>query len=285
MKTVLLTSVALLAFAGNSVLCRLALGDELIDAAGFTSLRLLSGSLMLVVLVLIKTKGAPNFSLFKNSFRQFFVASMLFLYALCFSLAYLQLDTGSGALILFGFVQITLLFSSWYFEKSPKLQEVLGMILAFSGLIYWLIPAWGTPTLFGFLLMAIAGVAWGLYTFFGRMAKQPLFETSMNFIYCLPLVALLNLLVFQPQFWSLKGVVYAFISGTITSGIGYAVWYAVLPKLTSMNAAVLQLLVPVVAAFGGWLVVSETISSRWIVSAVMVLGGVFWVIQSNLESK
>lgn len=285
MKTAILTTIALLAFAGNSILCRLALKEGLIDAAGFTSIRLLSGALMLMICLAVKNKQLPQYSEFKPSIRQFFGATMLFVYALCFSVAYLKLDTGSGALILFGFVQLTLLISSCLFEQRPKTQEVLGMLVAFSGLIYWLIPAWGTPSLLGFVLMAVAGVAWGMYTLVGRKSERPLLETSKNFMYCIPWVLLLNLIIFQPKYWTYEGIILAVISGAVTSGVGYAIWYAALPKLTSMKAAVLQLLVPIIAALGGWILVAEPISSRWLVSAALVLGGVFWVIKRNNKTN
>jgi drug/metabolite transporter (DMT)-like permease len=285
LKTAFLTLVALLAFAGNSVLCRLALDGGLMDAAGFTSVRLLAGAVALLLLLLIKSRQSNKSLSIKPTRRQLMGSSMLFLYAWCFSLAYLILDTGSGALILFGFVQLTLLGSSWWLNERPTLYEILGILLAFSGLVYWLIPAWGTPSLAGFLLMALAGVAWGVYTLVGRSAQMPLQETSKNFIYCLPLVLLLNLIDFQPQQWSSQGVFLAVISGALTSGLGYAIWYAVLPKLKALHAGVLQLLVPILAAFGGWVFAAEAINQRLIVSALMVLGGVFWALQNSRKTN
>ena len=281
MKTTLLTVIALLAFAGNSVLCRMALGDGLIDAEGFTSVRLLAGAITLVILLLIGSNQARKISSLKPTRRQWVGSSMLFVYAFCFSLAYLILDTGSGALILFGFVQLTLLIGGWFFNQKPSVKELSGVLLAFFGLVYWLVPVWGTPSLGGFILMAVSGFAWGVYTLNGRTAKTPLRETTLNFIYCLPLVFLLNLWVFEPTNWTVQGLVLAVISGAVTSGIGYSVWYAVLPKMKATSAGVIQLMVPVIAAFGGWFFVQEAVSQRLLISSVMVLGGVFWVLYSN----
>ena len=160
MKTLVLTSFALLAFAGNSVLCRIALGEGKIDAAGFTSIRLLAGAITLLFLISSKQSGTFR-QVIKPQIRQFKGAVLLFVYAIAFSYAYLQLDTGTGALILFGAVQLTLLFSSFVAGKRPSWLEWIGVILSFSGLVYLLLPAWGTPSLLGFVLMFISGLAWG----------------------------------------------------------------------------------------------------------------------------
>ena len=257
----------------------------MMDASGFTSVRLLAGALCLVLLMFIKPNKSDQVSAFKPTRRQLMGSSMLFLYAWCFSLAYLILDTGSGALILFGFVQLTLLCSSWWLNEKPTVHEILGLLVAFSGLLYWLIPVWGSPSLAGFVLMALAGVAWGVYTLVGRSALRPMQETSKNFIYCIPWVLLLNLFDFQPQQWSSQGVFLAVTSGALTSGLGYAIWYAVLPKLRALHAGVLQLLVPILAALGGWVFAAEAINQRLIVSALMVLGGVFWALQNSQKLK
>ncbi len=269
----------LLAFAGNSLLCRLALKGELIDANGFTLVRMFAAAITLLVIFLISNKSVPKASL-KPSWNQVIGSTMLFLYAWLFSLAYLVLETGSGALILFGFVQLTLLFCGWCINQKPTLYESLGILMAFIGLVYWLVPAWGTPSVSGFVLMAGAGIAWGLYTFEGRKVKRPLLETTKNFIYSFPLVLLFNLMFTQPINWTDKGMVLAICSGAVTSGLGYVMWYVVLPKLKVFQAGVLQLLVPVLAALGGWLVMGETITERLLWSALLVLGGIFLVMKS-----
>ena len=275
----------LLAFAGNSLLCRLALKGDLINATDFTSVRLLAAAITLLVLLFMTNKSV-NISTLKPSRKQVIGSTMLFLYAWLFSLAYLILDTGSGALILFGFVQLTLLFCGFCINQKPGWSESLGMLLACIGLVYWLIPAWGTPSVIGFFMMAAAGVSWGLYTFVGRKSELPLLETSKNFIYSLPLVLLLNVFVFEPISWRGEGVVLAIISGSITSGLGYALWYAVLPKLKVYQAGVLQLLVPVIAALGGWLILGEMVDGRFLLSSCMILGGILLVLKTGqLKSK
>ncbi len=281
MKTILLTSLALLAFAGNSVLCRLALGGGLIDAAGFTSVRLLAGAITLVILSLLISKQSGKLVLlFKPSIRQFKGAVWLFTYTICFSYAYLVLDTGTGALILFGVVQLTLLVANFIAGKRLVFIEWLGLLMAFGGLVYLLLPAWGTPTLSGFLLMVLSGLAWGLYTLAGKGSASPLLETSKNFIGCIPLITVLGLISFEPSLWTKQGLILAVLSGALTSGVGYAIWYAVLPKLSLAQAGVLQLLVPVLAALGGVLFAAEVLSVRLMVSATLVLGGIYLVIVS-----
>ncbi len=286
MKTVLYTGLALLAFAGNSVLCRLALGQGLMDVAGFTSVRLLAGAITLVLLLLFLQNKPPNTdSLFKPTRRSWFGALLLFAYALFFSYAYVLLETGSGALILFGAVQLTILLTSFFKGQRPGALEWLGVLLAFTGLIYLMIPAWGTPTLLGFVLMSLSGMAWGFYTIAGQGSVSALADTTKNFLYALPLVLVLCLVVFQPHLWTTKGVWLAVISGAVTSGLGYAIWYAVLPELRSTQAGVVQLLVPIIAAIGGVWLVGEAMTSRLIIASLLVLGGVYMVMVATQPSR
>ena len=286
MKTIVLTAFALIAFAGNSVLCRLALGEGLIDAAGFTSIRLLAGAITLVALSLLASKQSGKLVvMFKPSIRQFKGAVLLFTYAICFSFAYVVLDTGTGALILFGVVQLTLLVANFIAGKRLVFIEWLGLLMAFGGLVYLLIPAWGTPTLIGFLLMALSGLAWGLYTLIGKGSVNPLLETSQYFIGCIPLITVLSLISFEPHMWTPKGLILAILSGSLTSAVGYAIWYAVLPQLKLTLAGVLQLMVPVLAALGGVMFAAEVLSVRLMVSAFLVLGGIYLVIVSPKLSR
>lgn len=282
MRIFVLTGLALLAFAGNSVLCRLALGGGLMDAAGFTSVRLVAGALTLAILCWVSTKNRFKWNrLFKPEFKNAKGAALLFTYAVSFSYAYVILDTGTGALILFGAVQITLLVASFVSGKRPILLEWLGLLLSFVGLVYLLFPAWGTPTLAGFVLMALSGLAWGLYTLVGKGSENPLLDTSKNFIWCTPLIVVLSLFTFQPNLWTSQGIILAAVSGALTSGLGYAIWYAVLPKLSLSQAGVLQLMVPVLAAMGGVLFAAEVLTIRLMVSAALVLGGIYSVIYSS----
>ena len=273
MKIIFYTIIALLAFAGNSVLCRLALGENAIDAASFTAIRLLSGIVVLAILLKATTTSetAPS----KGSWG---ASLMLFLYAITFSFAYMSLDTGTGALILFGSVQITMILTGLYFSKKLHISEWLGVLFAFSGFVYLVFPGLGAPSLLGFLLMTVAGIAWGFYTLAGTGSENPLSDTAYNFYRTLPLVAILIAVTFQNADLSQKGVVLAVLSGGIASAVGYTIWYMALKGLSGTQAAVVQLLVPVIAAFGGVLFANEILSLRMVVSALMILGGVLAVV-------
>jgi drug/metabolite transporter (DMT)-like permease len=285
LKNTVLTGLALMAFAGNSVLCRLALGEGLIDAAGFTSIRLLAGAIMLIFICLISLQRQKTEDTFyQPELIQLKGAVLLFVYAICFSYAYLILDTGTGALILFGSVQLTLITLTIINGKRPTVLECIGLALSFTGLLNLLMPTLGTPTLLGFVLMAISGISWALYTAAGQGSKNPMFETCKNFICCVPLVVVLNFFSFQPNLWTSQGVILAILSGAITSGIGYAIWYAVLPQLSALQAGVVQLLVPVVATLGGVVVLSEDFTARLLLALVLVTSGVLLVLKAKSQS-
>lgn len=288
-KTIFLTVLALIAFAGNSVLCRLALGDNIIDAASFTSIRLFSGALFLLFLVSIKTKTNNIQNSVTNNTdskqRRWLPAFFLFIYAGAFSYGYISLDTGTGALILFGSVQVTMIVADIIKGKKLILIEWLGLFIAFVGLLYLLLPGATAPSFKGFTLMAISGVAWGFYTLAGKGSITPLFDTANNFLKTLPFIALLLLLSFETSQLSNQGVLLAIASGTITSGLGYAIWYSTLPKLTVTNASIIQLSVPIIAAMGGVIFSNETISVALIISSILVLGGVFIVIMGKRAEK
>jgi len=290
MKTALLALFALIAFAGNSVLCRLALsastGNQAIDPASFTSIRLMSGVLILFVLFSLsryldrKSEEVIN-TLGQGNKGSWLAALSLFLYAALFSYAYVSLDTATGALILFGTVQITMITVGWLRGTRLSLFESIGVCLAVIGFIYLFLPELRQPSLLGFVLMVFAGIAWGDYTLRGQGASDALSTTAFNFLRTLPLVALLlvGLIVAGANFnVSLYGLLLAVASGAITSGIGYAIWYAALKGLSTTQAAVIQLLVPVIAALGGVVFSSELISLRLIIAAALVLGGVLIVI-------
>lgn len=277
-STLMYTTFALLAFAGNSVLCRLALGKEGIDAGSFTLIRLLSGISVLLLLWYLtgqRSNVAPQ-----ESRGSWLAAIMLFIYALGFSYAYISLDTGTGALILFGAVQITMILVSLFRGTRLLPVEWLGLLLAFSGFVYLLKPVLNTPSLWGFILMTAAGIAWGFYTLIGRGSVNPLADTHFNFLKTLPLVviALLALLLLGDISLTRQGVWLAMLSGGVASGIGYAVWYRALRGLSAIQAAVLQLLVPVIAAVGGVLFTDDLITLRLTVAALLVLGGIFMVV-------
>lgn len=272
-KTILLTGLALIAFAANSVLCRLALGTESIDASSFTVVRLLSGTF--VLLTIIGLKGNFSTSSAKGSWTS---SLMLFTYAVTFSYAYISLDTGTGALILFGAVQITMILVSYFSGTRLHFSEWSGVIIAFIGFVYLILPDVTTPSIVGFLLMTIAGIAWGIYTLRGRGSRNPLMDTAYNFFRTTPLVILLAIITLNNMHYSSTGILLALIAGGITSGIGYTIWYIALGYLSSTQAAVLQLSVPIIAAVGGVIFVSEPITSRLTISSTLVLGGILIVV-------
>lgn len=273
MKVAALTILALFAFAGNSILCRLALGENAIDAASFTSIRLFSG--VVVLLLLLKALQPRAVIVSKGSWKASF---MLFVYAIAFSFAYVSLDTGTGALILFASVQITMILVGLLSGSRLYFFEWLGVIVAFSGFVYLVLPGASAPSLSGFVLMAAAGVAWGFYTLAGRASKNPLSDTTYNFIRTLPLVLILIAATILNATLSWQGIALAILSGGITSGIGYAIWYMALGGLSAIQAAVLQLLVPVIAAAGGVLFADEVLSMRLLLSSTLILGGILMVI-------
>ena len=273
MKTILCTILALIAFAGNSVLCRLALGESAIDAASFTAIRILSGIIVLTVISTIAQNSTQTTS--RGSWQASF---WLFLYAIAFSFAYISLQTGVGALILFGSVQFTMILAGLLSGNRLHFFEWSGVIVAFSGFVYLVLPGLSSPSLSGFILMAIAGIAWGFYTLAGKGSRNPLADTTFNFMRTLPLVLILIALSFKYAAISSQGILLAVISGAITSGIGYTIWYIALGGLTAVQAAVLQLLVPVIAALGGVVFSNETITLRLILSSLMILGGILAVI-------
>ncbi|MBT4264934.1 MAG: DMT family transporter [Deltaproteobacteria bacterium] len=287
LKIIILTSLALIAFAANSVLCRLALGENAIDASNFTVIRLLSG--VIVLLAIIKLRRNKTGSPTKGSWLASF---MLFLYAITFSFAYITLDTGTGALILFGSVQITMILLSLLSGTRLHSTEWAGVAVAFTGFVYLILPGVTTPSAIGFLLMTMAGIAWGIYTLMGRGSKSPLMDTAYNFFRTVPVVVILALVAMKNANFSSEGILLAAISGGITSGIGYTIWYIALGGLSATQAAVLQLLVPVIAALGGIIFVSEIVTVRLMVSAAMILGGIllvvlgrYYFVQSRLDSK
>jgi len=292
LRTLLLTLLSLMALSANSVLCRLALtgttdigstetgGSTAIDPVSFTLLRLGAGIVMLWLLVMaLRFKNAKTQTTKAQSRGSYKAAFMLFLYAFSFSVAYLDLETGAGALILFGAVQLTMILAGWLQGHKLYPIEWLGVGLAFAGFVYLVLPGFSTPSFSGFILMTVSGIAWGFYTLMGRGSKTPALDTARNFLLTWPwLLLLLAWLFVQGIDWNQDGVLLALLSGAITSGLGYVIWYATLPFYTSTQAAVLQLLVPVIASLGGVVFVSEPITITLIIASLMILGGIFLVI-------
>lgn len=262
------TTLALVAFAGNSILCRIALRHATIDAATFSTIRLASGAATLL-LVTVWTQRRVSHA--KGSWPS---ACMLFLYAVPFSFAYTSLSTGTGALILFGSVQVTMMIAALRSGERPHPLQWFGLGLALAGLVYLVLPGIAAPPLSGAALMALAGFSWGVYSLRGRGAANPIAQTTSNFVRSVPLVLAVSLIALPRFHAEPTGVVLAVASGTFASGLGYVVWYVALPRLTTTRAAVVQLAVPILAAAGGVIFLAESVSVRLVLSTAIVLGGV-----------
>lgn len=273
-RTIVLTVFAMLAFAGNSLLCRMALKHTSIDAASFTSIRLISGALVLWLIV--RLRGEPT-----AKAGSWLAAMALFAYAACFAIAYVSLPAGTGALLLFGAVQITMIgYGLWTGERLRRLQSI-GLFLALAGLIGLLLPGLTTPPLQGSLLMIVAGVAWGIYSLLGKGVTNPTQVTASNFRRAVPLAVGLSAVTYPQMTLDLPGVGYAIASGAIASGIGYAIWYRALPHLQATQAATVQLIVPILAAVGAILWLNESMTLRLGIATVAVLSGIALVIKQQ----
>jgi drug/metabolite transporter (DMT)-like permease len=265
--TALITAGALVAFAANSVLCRLALGARAIDAGAFTLVRLAVGAL---VLWLLRVMSRPS----ARQGRDRLAPLLLFVYAASFSFAYRSLTAGTGALILFGAVQMTMFVAASRTVEPPGWGQVGGVGVALTGLVYLVFPGLSAPPAAGSALMAAAGVAWGFYSLRGRRSRDPLADTAANFAGTLPYAAVVAAAGFRGLHLSPAGAGWAALSGGIASGLGYVTWYAALRRLTTVQAATVQLAVPVIAAVGGVLCLGERVTLRLLLAAVMILGGI-----------
>lgn len=254
----------------------MALGEGAIDWSSFTIVRLLSGVIVLMLILQIRTRNKKS-----TSSGSWPAAFMLFIYAGAFSFAYITLDTGTGALILFGAVQLTMIIAA--LVKGDRLGIIAwtGVLVAFSGFIYLVLPEVTTPSIMGFLFMTIAGIAWGFYTLMGKGSANPLADTAYNFTRTIPFIIILTIFTFTILELSVRGVMLAVFSGAVASGLGYTIWYTALRGLSSTQAAVIQLLVPVIAAIGGVVFISEIVTFHLIVSSLLILGGVTLVLIWN----
>ncbi len=270
-RIIALTTLAMIAFAGNSLLCRAALEHTSIDAASFTTIRLISGAVMLWLVVRIRRGTRTGGGNWVSAFA-------LFAYAAGFSFAYVSLPAATGALLLFGAVQATMIgHGIWTGERLRRLQLV-GLMLAFGGLVGLLLPGLSAPPLYGSILMLGAGVAWGIYSLRGKGAGDPTRVTAGNFLRAVPIAAALSLLMLNGTSLDNAGFWYAVSSGALASGMGYVIWYTALPELKATNAATVQLSVPVIAALGGIAFLGETITLRLVLASVAILGGIALVI-------
>ena len=268
-QIVLLTTLSMIAFASNSLLNRLALGQKAIDPTSYTTIRLTSGAFMLFLLASLQKKNGQ--AALRGSGLS---AALLFLYAITFSFAYLSLSAGTGALILFGSVQVTMLLVALQRGERPQSMEWVGLVLALGGLVYLVFPGLSAPSLLGSALMLLAGVAWGFYSIRGRGSQNPLADTAGNFMYAVPMVMAIFVIAFRNIQISTNGILLATLSGALASGVGYVIWYSALRGLSTTRAAILQLSVPVIAAWGGVLLLDETISTRLLIAGALILGGI-----------
>ncbi|MCP5087807.1 MAG: DMT family transporter [Rhodobacteraceae bacterium] len=278
MRLFLLVCLTMFAFAANSVLNRLALADGAIGPASFALIRLSAGAGMLGVLLAVR--GA-----WPQKWKPDTVAvAGLAAYMLGFSFAYLTLDAGLGALILFGGVQVTMFAGAVIWGQRPRRQQWTGAAIAFSGLVYLLLPGSGAPDPFGLLLMLIAAIGWGVYSLIGKKATDPLAATGLNFFYALPVAAAVWLFI-PSEPVATQGIFLACLSGAVTSAMGYALWYLLLPRLNIATAAVAQLSVPLIAMAGGMAFLAEPYSLRFTLAAVLVLGGVAISVLSGTQRQ
>jgi drug/metabolite transporter (DMT)-like permease len=277
MVVVTLTALTMVAFAANSLLCRVALGGPLIDPVSFTSIRLLSGALSLVAISrLVGGREGPQ--TVTGSWGSGF---SLFAYAAAFSLAYVSLGAGMGALILFGSVQVTMLGAALTSGEHLQPAEWVGSVAAIGGLVYLVSPGISAPDPVGALLMCGSGIAWGVYSIRGKGASAPVAMTAGNFVRSAPFAIAASAVALSRAHWKYTGILIALASGIVTSGMAYVVWYRALRSLTRAQASIVQLSVPVIAAFGGVAFLAEEISTRLISASVLILGGVALAVLSG----
>lgn len=267
----LVVAAAMLAFAGNSVLCRLALRDGSIDAASFTSLRLVSGALVLWLIVRLRSGTRAGGDMWS--------AFALFAYAAGFSFAYMSLSTGTGALLLFGAVQATMISRGLLAGERLAAMQWCGLALALGGLVGLLLPGVSAPPITGAGLMVVAGIAWGAYSLRGRGAGDATAKTAGNFLRAMPFALVLSLLMLRDAHADAVGIACAVASGALTSGIGYAIWYTALPHLRATGAATVQLSVPAIAAIAGIALLGEPPSWRLLFATLAILGGIALVVR------
>jgi drug/metabolite transporter (DMT)-like permease len=270
MRIVIVTSLTLIAFAANSILCRLALGENLIDPVSFTTLRLVSGALALAIV----SSVAPESKEPKNTTGAWASGFALFAYAIAFSLAYISLSAGTGALILFGTVQVMMIGVALISGERLGFAQWVGLAAAIGGLTYLTLPGLSAPDPIGALLMCLAGVAWGVYSIRGKGASAPVSITAGNFLRSSPMALIASAVALSSAHLAPFGILLALISGVLTSGLGYVLWYKALRGLTTTQASVAQPLVPVLAAFGGVAFLSERMSVRLVIASALILGGI-----------
>ncbi|ELO1780000.1 DMT family transporter [Vibrio fluvialis] len=274
MHPALLTAITMIAFAANSILCRLALQEHAIDAGSFTALRLISGGITLVVLHAIVVRREHRRYSLPFAFK---AGAALFTYALCFSIAYLTLSAGTGALLLFGTVQLSLLAAHCWQGNKIRALEWLGLAISIAGFIYLMLPSAEQPNWISALLMVVSGLAWAAFTLLGRNSGNPTNAIAQGFWAASLLCILVSPWMIHQDSISTRGVILALLSGSLASAAGYILWYQVISRLTILQASVAQLSVPAIALAGGSLLLNETLTLRLILVSLMILGGILLV--------
>jgi drug/metabolite transporter (DMT)-like permease len=278
-RTAFLTAVAMLCFAANSLLCRIALVSHAIDPATFTTVRVASAGVALAAIM-----SARGMRYAKLAFLNWKSAAALLAYLLLFSFAYTRLNAGTGALLLFGAVQLTMLsVALWNGEALPALFWA-ALLVAVAGLFYLVLPGITAPDAMGALMMAGSGTAWGIFTMLARSFSYPIETTANNFFVCLPAVAIVNVASHADFNATTAGVCCAVISGALASGVGYVIWSVVLHRIARVHAATIQLTVPTLAALGGMIFLSEPLTPRLVISCILVLGGVAIALAQRVSS-
>ena len=271
-RLILLTTLTMIAFAANSVLCRMALKETNIDAASFTSLRLFSGAAMLWLLMRWQQQAPLQHGTWRS-------ALALFIYAVTLSFAYRSINTGAGALMLFGAVQATMLIAGFIAGERMSRMQSTGFVAALVGLVILVSPGVEAPSVLDSVLMLASGVAWGIYSLWGRGLVNPAAATAGNFVRAAPLALALVGIALPWLHWDVRGALYAVLSGALTSALGYVLWYRVLQHLRAMTASTVQLSAPIIAALGGVILLGETFTADLLTASVLILGGIWLVLR------
>ena len=271
-RLIALTTLTMIAFAANSVLCRMALKETGIDAASFTSLRLLSGAAMLWLLMRWQQQAPLQHGTWRS-------ALALFIYAVALSFAYRSINTGAGALMLFGAVQATMLIAGFIAGERMSRMQSTGFVAALVGLVILVSPGVEAPSVLDSVLMLASGVAWGIYSLWGRGLVNPAAATAGNFVRAAPLALALVGIALPWLHWDVRGALYAVLSGALTSALGYVLWYRVLQHLRAMTASTVQLSAPIIAALGGVILLGETFTADLLTASVLILGGIWLVLR------
>ena len=271
-RLIALTTLTMIAFAANSVLCRMALKETALDAASFTSLRLLSGAAMLWLLMRWQRQAPLQYGNWRS-------ALALFIYAIALSFAYRSINTGAGALMLFGAVQATMLIAGFIAGERMSRMQSTGFVAALIGLVILVSPGVEAPSVLDSLLMLASGVAWGIYSLWGRGLANPAAATAGNFMRAAPPALALAVIALPWLQWDARGALYAVLSGAVTSALGYVLWYRVLQHLRAMTASTVQLSAPIIAALGGVLLLGESFTADLLLASVLILGGIWLVLR------